>query len=100
MSDVQLSARGGYLNRSLRLQVIVEPWLAEHLAELRLSAGQMLTPRKDGRVVVDASAPDTAELRWWLLGFGAQVEVVKPARLRREFRDITGALDARYRVKR
>mgnify|MGYP003324733769 CR=1 FL=1 len=29
---------------------------------------------------------DTSQLRWWLLGFGEQVEVIKPAHLREEFR--------------
>ena len=84
---------------TLRLQIIVESWLAEHLAETRLAADQVLTPRRDGRVLVEASAPDTAELRWWLLGFGAQLEVLKPVRLRREFRTIAGALYARYRTR-
>jgi predicted DNA-binding transcriptional regulator YafY len=28
---------------------------------------------------------DTLQLRWWLLGFGDQVEVVAPKSLRQEF---------------
>jgi predicted DNA-binding transcriptional regulator YafY len=50
----------------------------------------------DERVLVKATVADTAQLRWWLLGFGARVEVRKPKRLREEFRMISRRLFERY----
>jgi predicted DNA-binding transcriptional regulator YafY len=39
---------------------------------------------------------DTQQLRWWLLGFGDGVEVMKPAKLRREFRDMARGMAEIY----
>jgi predicted DNA-binding transcriptional regulator YafY len=36
-------------------------------------------------VRLSATVADTAELRWWLLGFGEGVEVIGPKSLRNEF---------------
>ena len=38
----------------------------------------------NGKIYVKATVSDTAQLRWWLLGFGAQVEVISPKKLREE----------------
>lgn len=58
---------------------------AEHLRETPLSVDQLIEPDRLGWVRVVASVPDTAQLRWWLMGFGDQVEVLEPANLRDEF---------------
>lgn len=57
---------------------------AEHLYETPLSMDQVITPDKqDGWVRVEATIRDTSQLRWWLLGFGEQVQVLRPSSLRR-----------------
>ena len=48
----------------------------------------------DGAVMVTVA--DTAELRWWLLGFGDGVEVVRPKALRNEFREMTNNMARMY----
>jgi Predicted transcriptional regulator len=40
----------------------------------------------DGKLRLKAKVQDTSQLRWWLLGFGGQVEVIKPVALREEFK--------------
>lgn len=52
--------------------------------------------RKDGRALVRATVADTTQLRWWLLGFGEKVEVLKPKRLREEFRAVSRKLAERH----
>ena len=72
---------GGDLNLELR----VSPWLADYLDERKLSPDQTLTPirgREEQRL--NATVTNTDQLRWWLRSFGSNVEVVKPASLRRE----------------
>jgi predicted DNA-binding transcriptional regulator YafY len=49
----------------------------------------MLKQLEDGRYMLKAKLPDTSQIRWWLLGFGSQAEVIRPASLRREFKEIS-----------
>ena len=81
---------------SLALRAVFEKDAAVHLMESRLADDHRTTERDDGRVVVEATVPDTAEIRWWLLGFGSAVEVLEPASLREEFRDEAGRLRQIY----
>ena len=69
------------------------------LLDSPLSVDQVLTALDDERVLVRATVDNTAELRWWLLGFGDFVEVLAPADLREEFRARAVAMAARYRQR-
>ena len=69
----------------LKLKVLFDSWIANQLMETPLNPTQKLTPQKDGRVLLEAKVLDTAQLRWWLQGFGAQVEVLAPQNLRAKF---------------
>ena len=64
--------------------------------EGRLGPDHRTAETGDGRVAVEATVADTADLRWWLLGFGSAVEVLEPASLREEFRAQARALNATY----
>lgn len=56
---------------------------AEHLAEQRLSDDQMLQPvAGTDKVEIRATVVEDETLRWWLLAFGSQVEVLEPRHLR------------------
>ena len=66
----------------LELKALFDAGVALHLEESRLADDHRTTRRDDGRLLVEATVSDTADLRWWLLGFGAAVEVVGPAWLR------------------
>ncbi|GAB6081911.1 WYL domain-containing protein [Desulfuromonas carbonis] len=71
--------------RTIRLKVLFEREAAAHLLESPLSADQKITECDDDEVMLEATVLDTHQLRWWLLGFGDQVEIVAPKSLRREF---------------
>lgn len=81
---------------SIRLEALLEPDVATHLSESRLSEDQTLAPSEDGRYRLTASVIDTLQLRWWLLGFGDRVEVLCPPALRQEFARIAENLASRY----
>lgn len=68
----------------IRLVVRFEPRAAEHLFETPLAVGQTLRRLPDGRVEATAEVECDQTLRWWLLGFGSQAEVIEPASLRNE----------------
>ena len=80
----------GFLDSTspIRLKALFSQGAAFHLTERKLSEDQVLKETADGRVRLSATVADTAELRWWLLGFGEGVEVVEPKTLRREFKEI------------
>lgn len=62
---------------------------ALHLWETPLSVDQSISSvGSDGFVKLKATVEDTAQLRWWLLGFGDYVEVLRPVALARELRAI------------
>jgi predicted DNA-binding transcriptional regulator YafY len=66
------------------------------LVEMPIHPKQTLTELDDGRIRLEAIVPDTVELRTWLKGFGEHVEVLEPASLRRELRDLARQLAAIY----
>ena len=67
-----------------------------HLTETPISENQKLTPQDDGGYLLNATLPDTSQLRWWLLGFGDGVEVLSPKSLRKEFKEIFNTLGSIY----
>ena len=80
----------------LRLRALLDSGTAVHLTESRLAADQRITETDDGRMLIEATVPDTADLRWWLLSFGSAVEVLEPAALREEFRQQAQAMREFY----
>lgn len=68
----------------IQLIINCQPWLTAILAETPLSTDQKSESVEDGCEQITATVNDTWQLRWWLLGLGAGVEVVSPAELRDE----------------
>lgn len=66
----------------IRLEAIFDPGAAAHLFETPLSRDQSIEHTANGRVRVTATVRDTAQLEWWLRGFGSGLELVGPAELR------------------
>ncbi len=64
------------------IELIFNKSTAQHLNETPLAKDQTLTELKDGRVRVTATINITQSIKWWLLGFGDQVEVIKPKAFR------------------
>ena len=71
---------------------------AEHLLETPLSCDQQIEPDQSGWMRLQATVPNTAQLRWWLLGFADQVEVIQPQSLRNEFIDMSQSLHGIYHL--
>ena len=82
----------------LELKVLFDADAAVHLTESRLAADHRTTEQEDGRVLVEATVPDTNDLRWWLLGFGTGAKVLAPETLRAEFRDQAARMGGIYGV--
>ncbi len=81
------------------LDALVDSAVAHTLSETPLSKDQRRTPVDDERQRLQATGPDTIELRGWLLSYGARVEVTKPGKLRGEMLDGIRAMAKRYGIR-
>jgi len=66
-------------------QVVIrfQPLVAQNVAEVVWHQTQELRPLKDGSLEFKAQVSGLSEIAWWVLGYGDQAEVIKPARLRK-----------------
>lgn len=84
--------QGGQIDLVLKCDAEV----AKHLFETPLTPEQITEVLPDGRVEVRASVLDSQQLRWWIQGFGAHMEVVAPDHLRAHFKGVSQQLSERY----
>ena len=93
---VNQGALGFEVNGLIKLVVRFTSAAAEHLWETPLSLDQEIEPDTSGWVRLQATVPDTAQLRWWLRGFGSEVEVLEPIAIREEFALLSAAMNNIY----
>jgi len=60
------------------------PKVAENVAEVRWHSTQKVTHNGDGSVIVEFRVDGLGEITWWILGYGDQVQVLHPKRLRQK----------------
>lgn len=89
-------ALGWFPKETIQLDALFTAEVAAHLVETPLAAGQRLHATPDGRVRLIATVRETLQLRWWLQGFGAAVEVIAPLELRQALFDSAKQLVQRY----
>ena len=82
--------------KPIQLEVLFDARTATHLNETPLSANQTLSRQVDGRFLLKAEIIDTLELRWWLQGFGDNIEVLSPIAMREKFKATALSLQALY----
>ena len=80
----------------LRLKLLAKHGAALYPKERPIGRDQVVTPHPDG-TVISALVPDTKEMRVWLRGYGASVEVLEPRSLRSELAEEAATLAALYR---
>ena len=93
---IRLGAFGFDESGEIKLVVRFTTPAVEHLRETPLSLDQQIEPDQPDWVRLRATVPDTAQLRWWLMGFGDQVEILEPVSLRDEFVNMTQSLYGMY----
>ena len=82
---------------TIKLKCLFDSYVAKHLEESPLNDSQVLSSQGDGVTQLVDEVEDTAQLRWWILAFGDQVEVVAPEKLRKEISQILIKSVAKYR---
>lgn len=66
----------------IQIELLFKPGFGDHLLESPLSKDQKTEALEDGSLRVVGTVANTSQLRWWLMGFGARVEVLSPTKLR------------------
>lgn len=82
-------------DEQLKLMLRLKREVAAHLEERPLSQDQVCK-QVDGEWELTATVADTEDLRWWIMGFGDGIEVVRPAKLRAEVKRRLAAAVRRY----
>lgn len=70
----------------------------EQLFETPLSSDQEIVEEGRDVLLVTATVPITPQLKRWILGFGAEVEVIEPPSLRRDVIQAISKMKRRYRI--
>lgn len=81
-NSFQIMQGGGTVSLELR----IDPQLARYLLEAPISDDQEIFDAPDSSKRLKATVPDSAQLRTWLLSFGAAVTVLSPPDLRSKVR--------------
>ena len=69
-----------------KVKLSFREWSGYHLTETPLSENQVIK-EEDGKLLLEASVRLTEQLRWWILGFAEDVEVIEPESLREDIID-------------
>lgn len=83
--------------KEIKLEIRLFNGRGRHLLETPLSTDQDVRKIDESTLEITATLLDTRRLRWWLLGFGGDIEVVGPAPLRKDIRKENLNAIARYR---
>ncbi|MBJ6799716.1 helix-turn-helix transcriptional regulator [Geomonas propionica] len=80
----------------INLRALFERRAAAYLFDTPLPGTKRLEDFDEKRVLLEAEVLDSLQLRWWLRGFGDDVEVLEPAGLREEFQTTANRLSRMY----
>jgi predicted DNA-binding transcriptional regulator YafY len=84
-------------DKTIKLKLAVSDEIAFHLSETPLSETQTIKLDKNtNRLILRAEVKNTQQLRWWLMSFGAEVEILAPSSVREEFKQSAKALVELY----
>jgi len=85
--------------RTIRLKLRIRWFLPLHLSERPLAPDQVIRPIDEEWCQLSATVIESDQLEWWLSSFGAQCEVLAPARLRKRMQEQAREVSRLYRAK-
>ena len=82
-------------DKMIKFEAYFDKKVIKSVSELSLSHDQIIT--KEGeRYLLQATVQNTEQFLWWILGFGAKVEVIKPLYLRNKIINIINKMGQKY----
>ena len=86
-------------DREQKVVVRFQPKVAQNVAEVQWHRTQRIEWNEDGTLDFHVTVDGLSEIVWWILGYGDQAEVLKPAALRKEMKRHVTAMQATYARK-
>ncbi len=71
--------------------------VARNVAEVVWHKTQKVTFEDDGSLLMSVTVSGLKEISWWILGYGDQAEVLKPAKLRKMIAESAARMVEKYR---
>ena len=81
VEDFMSTGFGVFVGRPERVSILFQPEIAGYISEKMWHASQRITPRDDGCLEFEAEVAVTAELKNWIMGWGAAATVLHPQSL-------------------
>ncbi|MEW6079597.1 MAG: transcriptional regulator [Thermodesulfobacteriota bacterium] len=88
---------GVFQGKPTRVRIRFSAAVAGYVREKKWHESQVLTDNPDGSVDLEMEVAGIREIKLWILGWGAQAEVLFPEALRKEIRAEIRAMKARYK---
>jgi proteasome accessory factor B len=83
-------------DKAYAVELRFSPLVSPNVAEVNWHKTQRIAWDEDGRVHFTATVDGLDEIVWWVLGYGPEVEVLKPPELRRRLADMARRMIALY----
>jgi predicted DNA-binding transcriptional regulator YafY len=96
VTDTFAHSLGAYAGKPERVQILVEPELAEYVSEREWHPSQRLYQLQGGSLVLDMHVSIDMALRRWILGLGKQARVLAPIHLAEAIREELESASERY----
>ena len=99
LEDFLKPSFGVYQGEEQKVRIWFSAEIAGYIKEKIWHESQKLLPQKDGSVIFEAQVAGTDEIRFWILNWGSNAEVLGPSSLREEIRIEAGKMLERYGKK-
>ena len=83
-----------YSDELYTFEAVFDRTMAFHLLETPLNSTQTAEELPGNKLLIKARVPDTLQFEQWLMSFGADVEILKPAKLRNKFKELSKNLNS------
>ena len=85
-------------NEDIELVAKIGPEIAWLLSETPVSKEQSISlPDEDGKVILTAIVPNDLQTQWWIMAFGADIEVIEPIDWRNHIKKLIDKLSIIYK---
>ncbi len=88
----------GHTLKPIGLVVVFDKRAVNHFYESPLSNDQQIVEYSEDSVLLSATVIDNEQLYWWLLGYGAQAQVLEPEHLRQQMVDTIRGMANQYQI--
>ncbi len=82
--DFMKSSFGVFQGPTVKVKVRFNAAVADYIRERNWHPSQKITTEKDGSIIFEAAVAGTKEIKFWILQWGAQAEVLSPKKLRQD----------------